>query len=184
MSDAPRGPHGSDVEQERKWAAVEEGLELLQEGETDAALAELTRVAEADADNEYAWFFLGNAYFEGEDFARALKCYVRAMETVPQYVGAMIGAGQALRMLGDHTRALRMSKQVLRLRPDDPDGLYLAGIVHFQRGEKQEAYGFLKRFLHTNPEIEVALEVEGMLQMIRGDVSVFPDPEPTEGDVN
>ncbi|MCB9599413.1 MAG: tetratricopeptide repeat protein [Sandaracinus sp.] len=184
MSDEPKDPHGSDADQERKWAAVEEGLELLQEGDAEAALAELTRVAEADEDNEYVWFFLGNAYFETEDFARALKCYVRAMEVVPQYVGAMIGAGQALRMLGDHARALRMGKQVLRLRPDDADGLYLVGIVHFQRGEKEEAYGFLQRFLHTNPEVEVALEVDGMLQMIRGDVSIFPDPEPTDGDVN
>lgn len=184
MSDAPKDPHGSDEDQERKWAAVEEGLELLQEGEVEAALTELTRVAEADADNEYVFFFLGNAYFENEDFARALKCYVRALEIVPQYAGAMIGAGQTLRMLGDHTRALRMGKQVLRLRPDDPDALYLLGIVHFQRGEKEEAYGYLQRFLHTNPEIEVAMEVEGMLRMIRGDVSIFPDPEPTDGDVN
>lgn len=152
-----------------RWAAVEEGIELLQVGEVDQALDELTRVASEDPDNEYAHYFLGNVYFERNDHARALKCYVRAMEIQPEYVGAMIGAGQALRMLGDHARAIRMGKQVLRKRPDDPDALFLIGSAHFQRGEYAEARGFLERFLGTNPEIEVALEVEGMLQVARGE---------------
>ncbi|MEM9067030.1 MAG: tetratricopeptide repeat protein [Myxococcota bacterium] len=158
----------SDAE---RWEAVEEGMELLQEGELDAALAELTRVAENDPRNEYAHFFLGGVYFEREDFARALKCYVRALELAPEYAGAMIGAGQTLRRLGDHARALRMGQQVLRIRKDDPDALFLMGTVYFQRGEYREARGFLERFLHTNPELEVALEVEGMLQVVRGEAA-------------
>ncbi len=152
-----------------RWEAVEEGVELLQEGETDAALAALTKASEENPHNEYAFFFLGGVYFERRDWARALKCYVRAMEIAPSYVGAMIGAGQALRMLGDHARALRMGRQVLRLRPDDPDALFLLGATHFQRAEYREARPFLERFLRTNPEIEVAMEVEGMLQIVRGE---------------
>ncbi|HJK91523.1 MAG TPA: tetratricopeptide repeat protein [Polyangiaceae bacterium LLY-WYZ-15_(1-7)] len=177
MSDEAQDP--AEAERDAaKWSAVEEGLELLQEGDVDAALAELTRVVEVDAENEYAHFFLGNAYFEREDFPRALKCYVTALEVAPKYIGAMVAAGQTLRLLGDHARALRMGKQVLRLRKDDADALYLLGMVHFQRGEHPQARGFLERFLQTNPEIEVAMEVEGMLQIIRGEAQPLEEPEP------
>ncbi len=158
-----------DEADKERWGAVEEGIELLQVGEVDQALDELSRVARDHPDNEYAHFFLGNVYYERKDHARALKCYVRALELQPEYVGAMIGAGQSLRMLGDHARALRMGKQVLRKRKDDPDALFLIGAVLFQRGEYPEARGFLERFLETRPEIEVALEVEGMLQIARGE---------------
>jgi tetratricopeptide (TPR) repeat protein len=164
------------VNDETKWDQVEEGIELLQVGELDQAVAELSRVAEAHADNEYAHFFLGNAFYEKHDFARALKCYVAAIELVPDYVGAMIAAGHTLRLLGDHNRALKMGSRVLRLRKDDPDGLHLLGMLHFQRGEHAAARGFLERFLMTRPEIEVALEVEGMLQICRGEF----DPPPSE----
>lgn len=160
-----------DENSEARWGAASEGIELLQIGEVEAALTELTRVAGEDPDNEYAQFFLGNAYFDRHDHARALKCYVRALEIQTEYVGAMIGAGQCLRLLGDHARAIRMGKQVLRMRKDDPDALFLIGSVLFQRGEYPEARAFLERFLHTNPEIEVALEVEGMLQIVRGEAA-------------
>ena len=153
-----------------KWEQVEEGVETLQEGDLAAALVELQRATTTFPDNEYAHYFLGNVYFEQGDHARALKCYVRALELVPDYLGAMIGAGQSLRLLGDHTRALRMGKQVLRVRRDDPDALFLVGATFFQRAEYDQARPFLERFLETNPEIEVALEIEGMLQVCRGDV--------------
>ncbi|MEM6959685.1 MAG: tetratricopeptide repeat protein [Myxococcota bacterium] len=156
----------SDAVDER-WAEVEEAVELLQIGELDAAKDELLRLVEASPDNEYGHFFLGNLFYEQEDYARALKCYTTALEKKRNYVGAMIGAGQALRMLGDHERALRMGRQVLRLRKDDPDALFLVGATFFQRGDHAAAYGPLMRFLETRPEIEVALEVEGMLQVCR-----------------
>ncbi len=166
MSEAQQRPGDRE-----RWEAVEEGIELLQEGEEDAALAVLTKASEQDPDNEYAFFFLGGVYFERRDYPRALKCYVRAMEIAPGYLGAMIGAGQALRMMGDHARALRMGRQVLRIRDDDPDALFLMGATHFQRGEYPQARPFLERFLRTNPEIEVAMEVEGMLQLVRGEAA-------------
>lgn len=157
-----------------RWGSVEEGIELLAIGERDAAILELLRVAEAEPDNEYAHFFLGNAYFEGGTFDAALKCYVRALALAADYIGAMIGAGQALRMMGEHGRALRMGREVLARRKDDPDALFLLGAVHFQRGEGAAAKGFLERFLKTDPEVEVALEVEGMLQVLRGEVHSLP----------
>lgn len=151
--------------------AAEEGIELLRDGETERAIAALGRLAVAQADNEYAHFFLGNAHYAAESFERALACYVRALELAPRYLGARVGAGHALRMLGDHERALRMGKEALALAKDDPDALYLVGVVLFQRGDNAAARAFLKRFLETGPELEVALEVEGMLQVIRGEIA-------------
>ncbi len=154
----------SDAE---KWSEVEEGIELLQIGEREEAVNELLKVATAHPANEYAHFFLGNAYYERETYPQALKCFVTTLSIAPKHLGAMIGAGQSLRMLGEHEKALRMGRQVLGLRKDDPDALFLVGAVHFQRGEEHAAKLHLERFLHTNPEIEIALEVEGMLQMLR-----------------
>ena len=156
---------------ESDWESVEEGVELLQAGEIDAAIEELSRVALAEPENEHAHLFLGNAHFEQEEFDKALKCYVRALEIVPKFIGAMIGAGQCLRYLGDHKRALRMGKEVLLLRKYDPDALFLMGAIHFQRGESAACKAYLTTFLETNPEIEVALEVRGMLESLENEES-------------
>ncbi len=167
-----------DLQSER-WEAAEEGMELLHTGEADRAIAELLRVAREDPKNEYAFHFLGHAYFEKEAYPEALKSYVEALNLAPDYVGAMLGAGQTLRMMGEYDRAIRMGHRVLQSQQDDGDGLFLVGAAHFQKGENQAAKRYLERFLETSPELEVALEVEGMLQVIRGEVLPFPGAEDT-----
>lgn len=166
-------------EQSERWEAAEEGMELLHSGEIDRAIDELLRVVREDPDNEYASYFLGHAYFEKEAYPEALKCYVEALRVAPQYVGAMIGAGQALRMMGEYDRAIRMGRRVLDKDKDDSDALFLVGAAHFQKGENQAAKRYLERYLETGPELEIALEVEGMLQVIRGEVLPFPGAEDT-----
>ena len=167
-----------DLQSER-WEAVEEGMELLHSGEIEQAVDELLRVAREDPNNEYAFHFLGHAYFEQQAYREALKSYVEALKLAPDYIGAMVGAGQALRMLGEYDRAIRMGQRVLHTRKDDADALFLVGAAHFQKGENQPAKRYLERFLETSPELEVALEVEAMLQVIRGEVLPFPGAEDT-----
>lgn len=168
-----------DEMQAKRWEAAEEGIELLHAGQVAESIDELLRVVREDPENEYAYHFLGHAYFEKEAFPEALKSYVEALKLQPDYVGAMVGAAQTLRMMGEYDRAIRMGRRVLDKRADDPDALFLVGAAHFQKGENQAAKQHLERFLQTNPELEVALEVEGMLQVIRGEVLPFPGAEDT-----
>ena len=168
-----------DDAQSERWEAAEDGMELLHAGETDQAIDELLRVAQDDPQNEYALHFLGHAYFQKEAFPEALKSYVEALNLAPDYVGAMVGAGQTLRMMGEYDRAIRMGQRVLQQQEDDGDGLFLVGTAHFQKGENDAAKRYLERFLETSPELEVALEVEGMLQVIRGEVLPFPGAQDT-----
>jgi len=168
-----------DEAQSERWGVAEEGIELLHSGELDAAIDELLRVVREHPHNEYAYHFLGHAYFQKHAFAEALKSYVEALKLAPQYIGAMVGAGQALRMMGEYDRAIRMGHSVIRVHPDDADALFLVGAAHFQKGENEPAKRYLERYLETNPELEVALEVEGMLQVIRGEVLRFPGAQDT-----
>lgn len=168
-----------DDAQSKRWEAAEEGIELVRAGEVDRAIDELLRVMREDPENEHAFQFLGHAYFEKEAYPEALKAYVEALKIAPDYVGAMVGAGQSLRMMGEYDRAIRMGLRALQKRRDDGDALFLVGAAHFQKGENQAARRYLERFLQTNPELEVALEVEGMLQVIRAEVLPFPEPEDT-----
>ncbi|MGB5696953.1 MAG: tetratricopeptide repeat protein [Polyangiales bacterium] len=160
-------------QQSERWEAAEEGVELLRVGELDEAIDELLRVVHEDPMNEYAFYFLGHAYFQKKAYPEALKSYVEALKLAPKYLGAMVGAGQTLRMMGEYDRAIRMGLRVLEEQPDDGDGLFLVGAAYFQKGENQAAKRHLERFLESGPELEVALEAEGMLQIIRGEVLPF-----------
>ncbi|MBN8613679.1 MAG: tetratricopeptide repeat protein [Deltaproteobacteria bacterium] len=159
-----------------RWEAAQEGAELLRDHEIDAAVAELERVVKAQPDNEYALFFLGAAHFEAKRYDRAMKAYLAAVAVKPGYLGALAGVGHSLRMVGKHDESLRVAKQILLKSKDDADGLHLAGLAHFARGEAAAAAQYLERFLTTKPEAEVGQEVAGLLEVIRGQFEAL-DPD-------
>ena len=117
------------------WDSAQEGAELVGEGEHAQAVALLTQQIEREPDNEYVYFFLGAAYFELEQYDRALKSYLSALQLKPDYLGAMVHVGHSLRMLGRYPEAIRMARQVLARAPDDSDGLFLIGSASFARGD-------------------------------------------------
>ena len=149
------------------WDAAQEGAELVREGDHDRAVAVLMDLIAEQPDNEYGYYYLGCAYYELEQFDRALKCYVRALELAPTYLGAMLHTGHTLRMLGRYNEAIRMGREVLSRTAEDADALYLIGASAFARGDNAQAKDYLERFLNSQPELEVATEAEGMLQVIR-----------------
>lgn len=168
-----------DVLNAARWDAAEEGSERLQDGDVDGAIEELTRVIGEDPRNEYAFFFLGSAYFEKGEFVRALKAFLGALEIVPTYLGAMVHAAHCLRMLGRWDDAIRMAKQALARAPNDPDALHVLGLVHMARGDRAQAREYLQRYLDSRPEAETAMEVQGLLQTLAGEVLPFPGTDPS-----
>lgn len=158
-----------DEDRDRKlWAAAEEGAELMSEGEYQAAIDELSKVIADDAENHYALFFLGSALLEVGESARALKAFVSALALEPEYPGALIGAGWALHALGRYREGIRVGRQVLAKKKSDPDALYLLGLCHYALDDRAAALDCLQRFVDTRPEIEVAMEADAIIQILRG----------------
>jgi Flp pilus assembly protein TadD len=151
-----------------RWEAAQEGAELLREGDVAGAVRELEALVLREPANEYALFFLGAAHFEAGRFDKAMKAYLGAANLAPAYVGALAGLGHSLRMLGKHDEALRVAKQILLRDKQDPEGLYLAGLAHYARGEGAAALQYLERYLATRPELESQNEAMGLLEVLRG----------------
>jgi tetratricopeptide (TPR) repeat protein len=165
---------------DQHWDAAQEGAELIADGDCEQAVKVLSQLVTEQPDNEHAYYYLGAAFYEQGDYIKALKAYVSALELAPGYIGAMVHAGHTLRMLGRHQEAIRMGQQVLARAPNDSDALFLIGACCFSRGDDAKAKSYLERFLQTNPELEIATEVEGMLQVLR---EKLPEPDP-DADVN
>jgi tetratricopeptide (TPR) repeat protein len=151
-----------------RWEAAQEGAERVREGDLDGAIEELERVVAEDPGNPYAFFFLGSAHFEKGNFEKAMKAYVVALDRAPDYLGAMVHLGHTLRMLGRYDQALRMGREVLSRDANDAEALHLMGLTHYARGDEAAAAGYLRRFLDTRPELEVAQEARGLLEILEG----------------
>jgi len=166
-----------EVRDRELWEAAEEGAELVSEGEHSAAIELLLRVVQARADNHYALFFLGSALLETGEPARALKAFLGALALVPEYPGALIGAGWALHTLGRYREGIRVGRQVLAKAKNDPDALYLCGLCHYALDDRAAALSYLQRFVDTRPEIEVAMEADAVMRVLRGEAEEMPESQ-------
>lgn len=146
-----------------QWEAVEEAAELMHEERFHEALQVLRAILEADAQNGYAFFFLGQALYEVGEIEPARDAYRAALTVAPKHVGARIALCHVERKLGRHREAIKEGMIALEQAPMDSDALYAVGIAYAARGDNPAARRHLEAFLKSKPELETRLEVEALL---------------------
>jgi len=171
MQDRKNAPSRDDRENGQRWSAVEEATELLHEERFRDALDELRTVLASDPKNEYAYYFLGIAFFEIGEIEASRDAYAACVKLAPAHLGARVALCHVLRMLGDTRGALREGMTGLSQAPGDADALHAIGLVHHARGEQVPARKYLEAFLATGPELEVALETRALLATLDSDAA-------------
>jgi tetratricopeptide (TPR) repeat protein len=155
-----------DARDTARWEAVEEATELLVNGAHHAALARLRQVIQLDPGNAYAFHYAGTALFELEELEPARDAYRAAVTASPKHLGARVALAHALRLLGDTDMATAEAREALRHFPDDADATFALGLALAASGDRKEAVRVLKRFLALNPEVEVQLETQGIIDAL------------------
>lgn len=148
------------------WAAVEDAVELLHDGQLMPALEALRDAAKQSPKNPYAFHFMGIALFEAGELEAARDAYRAAVVLAPTYLGARIHLSHVLRMLRDVRGAIEQAEIARRQAPKDPEVWHALGMAHAQRGDKESARKYLEAYLSSNPELEVSMEVRGVLQQL------------------
>ena len=145
------------------WDAVEEAIELMHEERYHEALTELRKVLTTDPKNPYAYFFLGQSFYEVGEIEPARDAYRAALVLSPQHLGARIALTHVERKLGRHREAIKEGMIALEQAPTDGDVLYAVGLAYAARGDEGAARRYLEAYLASGPELETGLEVEALL---------------------
>jgi tetratricopeptide (TPR) repeat protein len=145
------------------WEAVEEAVELLHEERYREALEVLREVLKADPKNAYAFFFLGQAFYEVGEMEPARDAYRACLNLAPEHLGARIAITHVERKLGRHREAIKEGMIALEQAPTDGDALYAVGLAYAARGDNAAARRYLEAYLKAQPELETRLEVEALL---------------------
>ncbi|MBT3014059.1 MAG: c-type cytochrome biogenesis protein CcmI [Candidatus Thiodiazotropha sp. (ex Lucina aurantia)] len=93
-------------------------------------------------DNQEGWIMLGRSYMAMNDPSAAINAFDRAMEISDKNVGLLLAYAEAIASYAgnDFTgRAAPMVEKALQLEPDNPNVLWIAGIVAYQRTDYQDA---------------------------------------------
>ncbi len=151
------------------WIATARGRVLTQDGDYEAAAAELTKAAEADSGNPAPVFYLGEALAYAEQRESADGAYARAesrarrlLEAAPENPEALYFLGvaqQRQKRLGESAATLEQARS---LRPEDPLISLQLGTTRFYQQQWQQAFDLLTAALDKNSGIAYAYYYRGL----------------------
>ena len=154
-----------------RWDQVSEAVELLNEGDAEAAVQKLRVVVVHDPGNADAHYWLGKALSRLNQFGAATVALQMALRQAPSFLGAWVELALCQRELGHLDDAIRSGTRALALRDDDPDALHLLGVSHAERaaeGDFKAAVRFLERFVaQRGIAAEAKLDAEVLLKALQ-----------------
>ncbi|MEW8624189.1 MAG: c-type cytochrome biogenesis protein CcmI [Candidatus Thiodiazotropha sp.] len=108
----------------------------------DELVRRLAEKLQENPDNQDGWIMLGRSYMALNDHSAAINAYQRAMEMNDQRVDLLLAYAEAIAATtgNDFTgRAAPMIEKAYQLEPENPNVLWLAGILAYQSSDFKSA---------------------------------------------
>ena len=97
--------------------------------EKQAAITSLELETRKNPDNGVAWFQLGHAYFDSNQFAKAIKVYNKGLEILPENTNGLTDLGVMYRRNGQPDKAIATFDKALRIDPQHEQAMFNKGVV-------------------------------------------------------
>lgn len=132
-------------------AAMEEGLELFQQGDYEAAAEAFRVVLETDPDNLDAYVSIGSSYLRLKRLSEAARAFRKALDLNAESAKARVGLGQTYQLYEDYDAAFEELTKALELAPDDPEVIYALAVFFQKVGNTEREIAALEETLAHDP---------------------------------
>lgn len=107
--------------------------------------------------NAGAWTQLGNAYFDTDQYQKAINAYTRSLELVPGNPNVLTDLGIMYRSIGQPDKAVDVFRQAAAIDPGHEQSRFNTGIVQlYDLNNQAEAIAAWQDLLRINPLASVA----------------------------
>jgi cytochrome c-type biogenesis protein CcmH len=117
----------------------------------DQMVAIVKERLQKNPDDAQGWFVLGKTMMEGEQFDKAVTAFQRTLDLVgDKEAGVLFSLADALSMKKNGVmqgEPESLIQKGLKIAPNDPTGLWLAGLAAEQRQDYKTAFGYMNTLL-------------------------------------
>lgn len=114
---------------------------------------------------------IGNQYYDGRDYSKAIDYYERALKLTPNNVSVRTDMGTAMWYSGDADGAIREYEKSLTYEANYPQTLFNMGIVKWQgKHDARSAVELWQKLLSLHPDYPERQKVEQLIQQAKLEV--------------
>jgi len=175
-----------------RFDAVEHGKELAQAApagmptpaDIEKMVAGLAEKMKANPDDAEGWLMLGKSYKYLEQFPKAADAFGNAYRLMGDKPDVMLLYAEALAFAAEKNLAGKPSELIfkaLTLEPENPNGLWLAGLSKVQQGDPQGAAALWRKLESLLPEgSEPRKEMQNIIAGLPGQAQVAASEPQTQ----
>lgn len=113
---------------------------------------------------------IGNSYYDGQEYAKAIEYYQKALKIRPEEVNVRTDMATAMWYSGDADGAIKQYEQSLRFQPTHAQTLFNMGIVKWQgKKDGKGAIQIWERLLASNPNYSDRPKVQQLLDQVKAE---------------
>ena len=127
-------------------------VQQQQQGSTLQAIASLEAETSRNPDNVEAWTQLGHAYFDSDQYGKAIFAYNKSLELLPGNLNVMTDLGVMYRRNGNPEMALQTFDKVLSINPRHEQARFNKGVVQlYDFNDTKAAIESWSELVRVNP---------------------------------
>lgn len=132
-------------------------VQLIRQGESKKARELLKKAVKKNKTDGEAWYYLGIAHLQLNDFKKASDAFKNAIQARPD-LAAMAHAGYAYALVlrNELDKAVISANTALNLDPKNIEAIYTLGIVDLRRGARTEAISKADTIIALQPDFAPA----------------------------
>lgn len=139
-----------------------------QKAMVEQTVAPLLFALKTNADDFNTLVQAANLYYDGRQYAEAIKYYKLAVKSQPTNADVLTDLGTSLWYTGDADGAIAEFQAALKYRPDHPGTLFNLGVVQWQgKLDPRGAIEAWEQLLKRNPDYPQKQEVEEYIAKAR-----------------
>lgn len=130
----------------------------------DKAAAPLLETLKGDPNNFQTVVKVGNLYYDGKQYEKAVDYYKRALQIDPNNADVRTDLGTSYWYLGNADEAIKEFQKSLKIRPDHAGTLFNMGIVKWQgKMDPAGAVAAWQELLKRNPDYPQKQQIEDFI---------------------
>jgi len=133
------------------------GIIAIFSGENELAGEYLTRVTELDPENDMAWLYAGEAYFQMEKYNEVIELTRRGMEHLGDDYDLLFLLGLSYNRIDDLERATEYLGRAVDLKPEEVNALAMLALTYDAQEEYETSDSLYGIALSLDPENHLVL---------------------------
>lgn len=110
-----------------------------------------------DPASKVEWLEKGNSYIYLRDYDKAIECYQKAIEILPDYHQAWFIMGMAYFNKQDYEKAIECYKKAIEIKPDKHDAWFFMGLTYVDKQDYDNAIKCYKKAIEIKPDDYITL---------------------------